>query len=96
MQWGNNQKWRFVDFGFPQVRLQNVATGRCLDNNSAGAVSTKPCQDSNSYQKWKTTVFPRNLFKFVNVHTSRALDSNGVGNVYELPSNSGRYQQWAG
>ncbi|MFI9722890.1 ricin-type beta-trefoil lectin domain protein [Streptomyces sp. NPDC052396] len=45
------QRWREqrVNGGW---KLQNVATGECLDSDNTG-VYTRPCGDDNTYQVWR-------------------------------------------
>jgi serine/threonine-protein kinase len=60
--------------------LQNVATGKCLDSNSAGNGYALGWNSGN-YQKWNVVQHGA-YAKLYNVATGRVLDSNNAGNVY--------------
>ncbi|MFD7019281.1 ricin-type beta-trefoil lectin domain protein [Streptomyces sp. NPDC059161] len=45
------QRWREINTG-DGWKLQNVATGECLDANDASKVYTHECNDGNVYQLW--------------------------------------------
>jgi alkylated DNA nucleotide flippase Atl1 len=71
---------------------KNVATGFCLDSNSARQVYTQPC-NNGSYQKWRVTVVtPNRILK--NLATGFCLDSNSARQVYTRPCNNSSYQKW--
>lgn len=54
--------------------LKNQATGRCLDSNAAGKVSTSPCQaPRTSNQDWSSPGFTNGWTTFSNEATGRFL-----------------------
>ncbi len=77
------------------IKLQNDATGRCLDSNAEGRVYTLAC-NGGSFQKWNMVLVPNtsNFYEMKNVATGRCLDSNEQGNVYAIACNGGPYQKW--
>lgn len=84
--------WIYVD------QIRNLATGRCLDSNTAGQLyTTSPCQTpGNYYQLWYSVEGPSsgNTLKWMNYQTGRYLDSNTAGSAYASDPNGGDFQNW--
>lgn len=86
--------------------IQDLATGHCLDSNSAGSVyTTKPCQaPGNYYQDWTMTEWQATsesgaTYEFWSLKdraTGRCLDSNAAGQIYTSPCQApgNPYQDW--
>ncbi|MFC4054240.1 ricin-type beta-trefoil lectin domain protein [Actinomadura syzygii] len=70
-------------------RLKNVATGYCLDSNSAQKVYAHGCNGGN-YQRWSISGG-----RLKDVATGYCLDSNSARKVYTHGCNGGNYQKWA-
>ncbi|MGW5578531.1 RICIN domain-containing protein [Micromonospora chokoriensis] len=69
---GTYQTWRWIIEG-SYVKIQNKATGRCLDHNVAlNRVTTGSCTPGNPYQNWSTLT--NGLIK--NRASSQCLDDN--------------------
>ncbi|GAA1682767.1 hypothetical protein GCM10009745_28880 [Kribbella yunnanensis] len=87
----NEQKWEWVRSAQPEFgMLRNVASGRCLDANTSGAVYSNSCNINNTYQWWARQ--PDTSIR--HGASGRYLDSNAAGDVYTLPRNGSAYQRW--
>jgi Ricin-type beta-trefoil lectin domain len=76
----------------PVETYKNLATGYCLDSNTAGQVYTLGC-NGGSFQKWTVIRSGSNRI-LKNVATGYCLDSNTAGQVYTLGCNGGSFQKW--
>lgn len=93
---GNFQKWNVTlqdepcgdGACYPQITLQDVATGYCLDGNGT-SLYTHVC--GGAYQVWTGSTANSALEQGV---TSVCLDGSGTS-VYVLACNGGAYQNWA-
>lgn len=70
----------------------DVATGFCLDSNTAGSAYTLGC-NGGSFQKWTWTGGSASV-EHRNLATGLCLDSNTAGRVYTLGCNGGNFQRW--
>jgi serine/threonine-protein kinase len=73
---------------------KNLATGYCLDSNTARNVYTNPCGRDNSFQKWTVIRVGSNRM-LKNLATGYCLDSNTARNVYtNRCGNDNSFQKW--
>ncbi len=73
---------------------KNLATGFCLDSNTARQAYTNPCGRDNSFQKW-TVIRVGSHIQLKNLATGFCLDSNTARQVYT--NRCGRdnsFQKW--
>jgi hypothetical protein len=75
----------------PIVKLQNSATGRCIDDSDFG-FRTNTCNGS-SYQRWSRIPFG-DKYEFQNVATGRCIDDSDFG-FRTNTCNSSSYQTWS-
>jgi serine/threonine-protein kinase len=67
--------------------LQDWATGRCLDSNTAGDVYTSPCQSGNNWQTWRIYTYPPTSdVDLQNVATGRWLTWDGSSSTVRTSS----------
>ena len=73
---------------------KNLATGFCLDSNTARNVYTNPCGRDNSFQKWTVIRVGSNI-QLKNLATGYCLDSNTARKVYTNPcGRDNSFQKW--
>ncbi|GIF62836.1 hypothetical protein Ais01nite_08710 [Asanoa ishikariensis] len=74
----NPQRWRVTDLGGDNVRLQNVNTGRCMDDSNVQGLRTVDC-NAGSYQKWHVVYWADNTRRFQNLATGACLEDSILG-----------------
>jgi Ricin-type beta-trefoil lectin domain len=89
---GSFELWTNTPLGFGD-QIRDLATGRCLDSNTAGNAYTLPC-NLGAFQQWTVRYTGSFGFEIQNVATGLCLDSNASGSVYTLTCNGGNFQRW--
>jgi Ricin-type beta-trefoil lectin domain len=76
-------------------RVQNKATGMCLEGDRGESIFTNGCTYQNRYQHWVFIKASSDIWVFKNNTSDLCLDSDRKGNVYAKSCNqSNPYQRW--